>query len=159
MLIKRTDKGLKCFYGRYMNHKASLWQNHRPVFLNLLWYTAAPFLSKKNWRHPYIVKLLLWGTLEESYWWISLEIPANSERIQYLAAPLGPLHGTLVCRGTPVENHCLKWLRNEKLWFDKLKKLCGEFINVSHNNFAEQRGSLVAGERPALSNAELTSMP
>ncbi len=28
------------------------------------------------------------------------------EKIQYLAAPLGPLHGTLVCFGTPVENHC-----------------------------------------------------
>jgi hypothetical protein len=32
----------------------------------------------------------------------------NIEKIQYLAAPLGPLHGTLVCRGTPVENH---WFR------------------------------------------------
>jgi len=26
--------------------------------------------------------------------------------IQYLAAPLAPPHGTLVCRGTPVGNHC-----------------------------------------------------
>ncbi len=32
----------------------------------------------------------------------------NIEKIQYLAAPLGRLQGTLVCRGTPVENHCIR---------------------------------------------------
>jgi hypothetical protein len=30
----------------------------------------------------------------------------NSAQIQYLAAPLNPLDGTLMRRGTPVRNHC-----------------------------------------------------
>ncbi len=39
----------------------------REMFLNLFWLTA-PFLSKNVWRHPYICKLLLWGTLKVNYW-------------------------------------------------------------------------------------------
>ncbi len=31
-----------------------------------------------------------------------------------MAAPLTPLRGTLVCRGTPVGNHCLRKLTNLK---------------------------------------------
>jgi len=38
-----------------------------PVFLNLFWFTA-PILRKNLWRHPYIGKLLLQGTLEANYW-------------------------------------------------------------------------------------------
>ncbi len=32
----------------------------------------------------------------------------KGQQIQYFAAPLTPLHGTLVRRGTKVGNHCLK---------------------------------------------------
>ncbi len=33
---------------------------------------------------------------------------ANDKKIQYLVAPLQTLHGTLVYRVTPVENHCYR---------------------------------------------------
>jgi len=49
-----------------------------------------PLRLKKIWRHPYLDKMTIWGTL-------------SSKRIKkYLAAPLTPLHGT------PVGYHCLR---------------------------------------------------
>jgi hypothetical protein len=47
--------------------------------------------------------------------------------IPNLAAPLTPLCGTLVCRGTPVGNHCSKGstdCRFNILLFKKLNFLC-----------------------------------
>ncbi len=44
----------------------------------------------------------------------------NIERIQYLAAPLGRLYSTLVCRGTSVE-----WLRTTDL--TNAKQLFGTY--------------------------------
>ncbi len=37
---------------------------------------------------------------------IMAKFTRNAIKCYYLAAPLGPLQGTLECRGTPFENHC-----------------------------------------------------
>jgi len=50
-------------------------------------------------RHPYIVFKIFGGTLASL---IGIKI----REMQQLAVPLALVHGTLVCRGTPVGNHC-----------------------------------------------------
>ncbi len=48
---------------------------------------------------------MIWGTPDAKKLVCLQGIPVNSKKIKYLAAPLGPFHGTLVFHGTPVENH------------------------------------------------------
>jgi len=52
----------------------------------------------------------------------------NIVKIQYLGVPLGPLHGNLVCRGTPVENHCHSKLINK--YFFKFLICSSLFLQV-----------------------------
>jgi len=42
-----------------------------------------------------------------------------------LAAPLTPLHGTLVCRGTPVGNHWVKALLEVDGYYNQLVSVYG----------------------------------
>jgi hypothetical protein len=50
------------------------------VYINLVWFTA-PFLTQYIWRHPKIGRLLLWGTLGDYYYKISLEIQLYGKKI------------------------------------------------------------------------------
>jgi len=37
-----------------------------PVFFNLFWFTAPFKAEKKIWRHPYLDKMTIWGTLSSN---------------------------------------------------------------------------------------------
>jgi hypothetical protein len=63
-------------------------------------------LTLVNFYFEAPLKLIIDKYHKESLTRKSNVLRENIEKIQYLAVPLGPLHGTLVCRGTPVENHC-----------------------------------------------------
>ena len=41
---------------------------------------------------------------------LDVKIGLKSSELELLAAPLALSHGTLACRGTPVENHCLTFI-------------------------------------------------
>ena len=75
------------------------------MFLNIFWF-AAPLRSIKD--------ILAAPWLFFRY----------KDELQLLAAPLTPGYGTLVCRGTPVKNH---WLR--------YSELVSAIINFRYNSF------------------------
>ena len=64
--------------------------------------------------------MTIWGTL-------SSKTQRRRLSIQYLAAPLAPSHGTLVCRGTPVGNHWTKLI--------DFNRLFGQNIQLQINQF------------------------
>ena len=67
---------------------------------------SQPFFDS---RHPYLVLKIFGGTLASL-------IRIMIKEFLHLSAPLPLSHGTLMCRGTPVGNHCFRlWLNHQTM--------------------------------------------
>ena len=104
----------------------------KPVLCNVIplssgsqpFLVPSNFLTKNFGLRPYKGKLLLYETLGANKFQVLIGLPANCKDIQYLAAPLGPVHDNLVCQGTPFGNHHFRvtrltmwvWLKTQNVY-------------------------------------------
>ena len=76
-------------------------------------------------RHPYVV-LNIFGSTPN---WFNMY---KDQGIFTICVPLKPTHGTLVCRGTPVGNHCSTYLF-KRCRTSRMTNNCPLLLIVSQN--------------------------